>query len=155
MLVGFVQAGYSVGVTTDRNLERPASGDTDDRSITELVAELSSHLGRLARAEIRLALAELRYKATRAKRGGGMLGFAGVLGLLGAATLMAGAVLGLATMFSAWLAALLVGLAAVLLAGLLGLVARFQLRRLGPLVPEWTAISVREDIDALRRAAHR
>lgn len=142
-------------MTTDRSLQHPASGDADDRSITELFAELSGNLSRLARAELRLALVEIRYKATRAKRGGGMLGFAGLLGVLGAMTLMACAVLGLATVLSAWLAALLVGLAAVLLAGLIALVARFQLRRLGPLVPEWTAISVREDIEALRRAARR
>ncbi|HEX5401514.1 MAG TPA: phage holin family protein [Pseudonocardiaceae bacterium] len=128
---------------------------TTDRSISELLTELSGNLSRLARAEIRLAMMEVQYKAKRARRGGGTLGFAGMLGLFGVATLMACAVLGLATVMSAWLAALLVGMAAVLLAGLLALAARFQLRRVGPLAPEWAAISVREDIDLLRRAAHR
>lgn len=126
----------------------------DERSTSELVAELSHQLSRLARAEAKLALTELRRKSRRAALGGALLGGAGALALMGAAVLVACAVLALALVLPAWLAALLVGVAALLVAGMSGLAGRAALRRAVPPV-EWVASSVKEDVEIIRQGAHR
>jgi hypothetical protein len=69
---------------------------TDDRSVADLVNDLTEQLKRLVRDEFRLAVFELQCKGKRLKFGAGLTGVATVASLLGAATLVATAVLALA-----------------------------------------------------------
>jgi hypothetical protein len=65
-----------------------------DRSVGELLSDLSDELRRLAHAEVRLALVQTRRKARRAVVGVGALVAARILGLGGFGVLIASAILG-------------------------------------------------------------
>lgn len=58
------------------------STTTDSRSLGEIVGDLSNDLTTLVKAELDLARTELKAEATKAGKGAGMLGGAGVAGLL-------------------------------------------------------------------------
>ncbi|WP_425462372.1 phage holin family protein [Myceligenerans xiligouense] len=59
-----------------------ASAGGDDRSLGELIGEISRDLSTLVRQEAELAKAEIRQSAKRAGKGAGMFGGAGVAGHL-------------------------------------------------------------------------
>lgn len=59
------------------------SVDSSRSSVGELLAEVSSDLSTLMRQEVELAKAEIRQSASRAGKGAGLLGGAGVAGHLG------------------------------------------------------------------------
>jgi membrane protein len=121
-----------------------------DRSIAELVQDLSDQVRRLVRDEMRLAVDELRRKGRRAGRGAGLTGVAGVLALYGGLSLVAAAVIALALVLPAWLSALLIGVALLLVAGLAALLGRRSLQSAGPPVPEEAAAGVAKDVRAVR-----
>jgi uncharacterized membrane protein len=133
----------------------PAGQQARDKSVGELLTDLSDELSRLARAEVKLAMIEAKRKAKRASRGAGAFGAAALLSLIGLCVLVASAVLALALVVPGWLAALLVGGAAVVLAGMAALIGRGSLRRALPPVPEWALSSVRTDIETIRKGVHR
>lgn len=58
------------------------AGERDDRSLGQVVGDVASDLSELFREELTLAKAEMRQEATRLGKGAGMLGGAGVAGLL-------------------------------------------------------------------------
>jgi hypothetical protein len=121
-----------------------------DRSISELVNDLSEQTARLVRTEMRLAAREMTTKARRAGLGTGALAAAAVFAAYGGAVLLACVVLALATAMSPWLAALLVGVVLLLIAGVAALIGRAQLRKAMPPVPDDTIHRVRDDIDAVK-----
>lgn len=129
------------------------AGDERDRSVAQLVRDLSEQLSRLARDEIRLATLELQRKGKRLGIGGGLLGMAGVVALLGVATLIAAAVLALALALPAWLAAVVIGAALVAVGGLAALLSRWQLKRAMPPVPEQAAANVVQDVKVVKERA--
>jgi uncharacterized membrane protein YqjE len=90
-----------------------------DKSVAELLRELSQQTVKLVREEVELAKAEVKETGKRAGVGAGLLGGAGVAALLALGALTACLILALATVVPAWLAALIVaalegGVAAVL-----------------------------------------
>jgi drug/metabolite transporter (DMT)-like permease len=119
---------------------------SDNRSLGDLLAELSRETGVLVRKELDLATTELTAKARKAgaqiaiAAAGGALVHAGVLVLL-AMLVMALIGLGLA----AWLAALLVGIAAVAIGYLLVNRGLSALRS--------TSITPRQTIETLKEDA--
>jgi uncharacterized membrane protein YqjE len=129
------------------------SDSKEDRSISQLVSDLSAQVSRLVRDELRLATAEPQRKGKRFCIGAGLAGAAGVLALLGAMTLVATAVLALATVMAAWTAALVVGVALLVVAGLAALIGRGQLKRAVPPVPEEAAASIQQDIKVVKERA--
>jgi predicted phage tail protein len=129
--------------------------DSRDKSVSELLADLSDELRRLAQAEVKLAIVEAKRKAKRAGVGAGSFGAAALFAVIGLCVLVAAAVLALALVWPAWLAALVIGGGALVLAGLAAMVGRSSLRRSLPPVPQWAISSVREDIDTIRKGAHR
>lgn len=66
--------------SSERVEERPTQPLRPDKSLGELLAEMSSELGTLFTKEVELAKVELRDDAKRAGRGATMLGIAGVAG---------------------------------------------------------------------------
>lgn len=129
--------------------------DNKDKSVSELLADLSDELRRLARAEMKLAMVEARRKAKKAGVGAGSFGAAALFGMIGLCVLVAAAVLALALVWPAWLAALVIGGAALVIAGIAAMVGRSSLRRSLPPVPQWAITSVRDDIEAIKKGAHR
>lgn len=127
--------------------KKPAS----ERSVGELVSELTDEVKRLVRDEIRLAVSELQHKGKRMGTGAGLFGVAGLFALFGAATLIAAAVLALALVVPGWLSALIVGGALLLVAGLAALVGRKEIAQAVPPVPEEAITGVREDVDVVKQ----
>jgi len=118
-----------------------------DRPIGEIAQDLTRDLSTLLRQEVALAKAEMAQKARTAGPGAGMIGAAGVVGLMAAGALTAFAVIVLAIFLPDWLSALLV--AAVLAAVAYVLVKRGKERveKAGALIPEQTIETVKEDLE--------
>jgi hypothetical protein len=124
-----------------------------DRSIAELVKELSDQSATLVRQEVDLAKAELAVKGKQAGMGAGMFGGAGVFGLYALGALTACVILALATAVTAWLAALIVAAVYGSAAGVLALRGRTKLQQGVPPVPEQTVESVKEDVEWTKQRA--
>ncbi len=124
-----------------------------DATTGQLVSAASAQLGDLVRSEMALARAELRESVKHAGVGAGLFGTAGLVALYGLGALVAAAVLGLATVWDAWLAALVVALVLFVLAGLAALVGRREASRATPPL-EQSVDSVRADVHAVAEARH-
>lgn len=129
--------------------------DLRDRPLAELVKQLADQTSTLVRQELDLAKAEMSQKGKQAGVGAGLLGGAGVAGLLTLGTLTACLVLVLATAMNAWLAALIVGVVWATVAGVLALAGRARLTRAVPPVPEQTVETVKEDVQWAKTQARR
>jgi uncharacterized membrane protein YqjE len=127
----------------------------DDRSIGELVQQLSQQTSTLIRQELRLATAELQEKGKHAGIGAGMFGGAGVVALYGVGALVAAAILGLGTLIEPWLAAVIVGVVLLAIAGVVALLGKKQVKEATPPMPEQTVASVQRDIDTVKGSAQR
>ncbi|MBO0768913.1 MAG: phage holin family protein [Solirubrobacterales bacterium] len=119
----------------------------------DLVKELSEQTALLVRQEVELAKAELKVKTKQAGVGVGMFGAAGTAGLFVLGGLMAAAILGLSTVFTPWLAALVITAALAVVAGVAVVLGRSKVRRATPPVPEQTTESVKEDLKTARTRA--
>ena len=117
----------------------------DDRSLGELFGDLARDMGVLMRQELGLATAEMTHKASRIGREvtvvavGGLVAYAGVLGIL-AAIIIALAAAGLAW----WLAALLVGIVVLVIGVVLVQRGVAALNR-ADLAPRETMRTLKED----------
>ena len=125
----------------------------DDRSVGELVQQLSQQTSTLIRQEMRLAQAELQEKGKRAGLGAGMFGGAGVVALYGVGALIAAVIMLVATALEPWLAAVIVGVVLLAIGGILALVGRRQVRQATPAKPEQAIESVQADIDEVKARA--
>ena len=128
---------------------------TEDRSVAELVREISEQVPRLVRDELRLARAEMTEKGKRAGVGAGLFGGAGVVALYGVAALLVALVLGLAEVMPAWVAALLVAVLLLIGAAVLALVGRRNVQQATPPVPEQAMESVKADVAEVKERAQR
>jgi uncharacterized membrane protein YqjE len=126
-----------------------------DTSTAQLVNQLSEQVSRLARDEIRLAVAELKDKGKHAGVGAGMFGAAGVFAWWGGLSLVAGIILALSLVVPLWAAALIVAAALLLIAGVAALMGRSQVRQATPPVPRQAMDNVQEDIATIKERAHR
>jgi Putative Actinobacterial Holin-X, holin superfamily III len=129
--------------------------ETDLRgtSTAALVKHLSEQTTTLIRQEIDLAKTELTAKGKAAGAGAGMLGGAGVAGLLALGALTAGVILLLAEAMDAWVAALIVTVVYAAVAGVLALAGRDRVKAGMPPAPEQTVESVKEDVQWVKTRA--
>ena len=125
----------------------------DDRPIGGLVQDLSRQTSTLIRQEMRLAQAELSEKGRHAGKGDGMFGGAGLVALYGVGTLIAAAILGLATVIEPWIAAAAVGVGLLLISGVVALAGKKELNEAGPPKPEQTLDSVHQDVETVKTRA--
>jgi uncharacterized membrane protein YqjE len=135
--------------------DRRSADSLQDRPTGELVQQMSELVSRLVREEIGLAQAELKQKGKRAGVGAGLFGGGTVLALYGVGALVAALVLLLAEALAPWVAALIVAVVLLVIAGVLALVARSQVRKATPPVPEQAIKSVKQDVDTVKERAHR
>ncbi|QFG27671.1 phage holin family protein [Actinomadura sp. WMMB 499] len=134
-----------------------AGGDTGrhEPGTGELVRQATQQVSDLMRAELRLAVAELKDKGRHAGTGAGLFGGAGLVALFGVGVLLAAAVAAIALVLPVWAAALIVGGALMLAAGLLALMGRGQAKRATPAKPEQAAQEARQTVAELKERAHR
>jgi hypothetical protein len=121
--------------------------DLRTEPIGDLLRRLSEETSTLVRQELDLAKAEVREKGREAGAGAGMLGGAGIAGLLMLGALSATAIAALDTAMATWLAALIVTVIWAAVAGVLALTGRDRLKASAPPVPEQTRDSVKEDVE--------
>lgn len=117
-----------------------------EQPMGELFKQLSDDLSTLVRQELQLAQAEMTQKGKKAGMGVGMVGGAGVMGLLALGALTACLVAALATGMDVWLAALIVTIVYGALAGALALNGKNRVTEATPPVPEQTVETVKEDV---------
>ncbi len=129
------------------------SNGSEQRSVSELLQQLTEQTTRLAQKEIELAKAEMTLKGKRIGLGAGAFSAAGLLALLALGALTAAAILGLATAVEAWLAALIVAAVYLAVAGVLVLAGRSKVRAGTPPVPEQTIESVKRDVEETKQKA--
>ncbi len=87
---------------------------TDDRSLGDLLAELSRETSALVRKEVELATTEMSEKMKKAGTQAGIMAAGGALVHAGLLVLLAGIVLGLAELgVASWLSALIVAVAVI------------------------------------------
>jgi lipopolysaccharide export LptBFGC system permease protein LptF len=130
-----------------QHLGDPGDSDLRERSIGELLRQLSEQTTRLVHQELELAKAELTQKGKQAGAGAGMFGGAGALGLAALGALTACFILALNAIMPAWLAALIVAVVYGAIAAFLALRGRDKVKQATPLVPTQTIETVKEDVE--------
>lgn len=116
-----------------------------DRSLADLLKQLSQETATLVRQEIDLAKAEVSQKGKTAGIGIGIFGAAGVVALLALGALTACFILALNAVMPAWLAALVVAIVYGAIAGFLGMRGKEKVQEATPPAPQ-TVESVKEDV---------
>jgi uncharacterized membrane protein YqjE len=119
--------------------------DLREQSIGDLLKQLSQETSTLVRQEMALARAELTEQGKRAGTGAGILGGAGVAGLLTLGSLTAMLIALLDTAMATWLAALIVTVLWGVVAGVLALQGRNKIKEATPPAPQ-TVETVKEDV---------
>jgi uncharacterized membrane protein YqjE len=118
-----------------------------DRSIPDLLKQLSQQTTTLVRQELELAKAEMAQKGKRAGLGAGMFGGAGAAALLGLGALSAAAIAALDAALPLWLSALIVAVIWLVVAGVLAMTGKTKVQQATPPVPEQAQRSVKEDVE--------
>jgi VIT1/CCC1 family predicted Fe2+/Mn2+ transporter len=121
-------------------------GNLREHGMGELFKQLSDDLSTLVRQELKLAQAEMTDKGKKAGIGAGLLGGAGLIGVLTLGTLTAFFIALLATAMVVWLAALIVTVVYGAAAGALALIGKKRVSEATPPVPEQTVETVKEDV---------
>jgi len=127
--------------------------ELSERSIADLLRQLSEQTATLVRQELDLAKAELTVKGKRAGLGAGMFGGAGVFGLYGVGALTACVILALSTAVAGWLAALIIAVVYGAIAGGLALTGKSKVQEAVPPVPEQAVESVKDDVESTKQRA--
>ena len=125
----------------------PGAEDLHDRSMGELLKQLSQETTQLVHQELELAKAELQQKGKQAGMGAGMFGGAGALGLAALGALTACFILALNAIMPAWLAALIVAVIYGIIAFVLVKQGQARMKRATPPVPTQTIETVKEDVE--------
>lgn len=136
--------------TTDPG-QRDATEPIDsDKSLGELVSQLSSDFSDLVSTQLELAKAEIKDEVTRAGKGAGMLTGGALAAYLAIVILSFAAAWGLSEAMPTGFAFLIVGVVWALAAAALMLTGRNQLRTVHP-VPEQTKQTLKEDVEWARQ----
>lgn len=126
------------------------NGQADERSVPKIVGDIAKDLSRLVRQEADLAKLEAKQEASKAGKGAGMLGGAGVAGHVMLIFLSAA----LMFLLDIWLhiawAALIVGGVWAVIAGVLALLGRKTLKDVSPTL-ETTQRTLKEDVQWARQ----
>lgn len=134
----------------EHSTEAVRSGPVNDLSTVQLVERLTDQVSTLVRTEIKAGVAEIEDKGKRVGIGIGISGAGALLLFFGVATLIATAVLGLATVVAPWLAALIVAVIVLVVGGVLAALGASRAKNALPPVPQDTAASVKDDITAVK-----
>ena len=128
-----------------------APPELHDRSIPELLKQLSNETSTLVKQELDLAKAEMTEKGKQGAKGAGMFGGAGLFGIFAFAALTATFIAALDTVMVTWLAALIVTVVYGAIAGVLALRGKKEIDHMGAPVPEQTIETVKTTPEAIRR----
>lgn len=128
----------------------PPTPPGEEPTLGALVNQLTTQVPDLIRSEIRLAQAEVAEKGKQAGMGVGLFSVAGLLGFFAFATLIATAVLGLATVLDPWLAALVVAVVLLAATGIAALLGKNKVAQATPAKPERAVEGIKDDIATVK-----
>jgi uncharacterized membrane protein YqjE len=117
----------------------------DDRSLGQIVSDVTQDITTLIRQEMDLAKTELKQEMTKAGKGAGLLGGAGVAGYFVLLFLSVTLMYALNEAVDAWLAALIVTVLWAVVAGVLAMVGKKSLDKSNPQLPQ-TQQTLKEDV---------
>ena len=130
------------------------AAETEHTGVGAAAKQVAEHATTLARLEVELAGLELKQKAGALGAGAGLGIGAALAALYALGFLLATAAVALAIVLETWLALLTVSVVLIGLAALLGLLARRQLRRATPPVPELAIREAKLTSEALKANGH-
>ena len=128
----------------------PGKPDPGRPSVGRAAKQVAEHASSLAKLELELAGLELKHKVGSLGAGLGLGIGAAVLAVFGLGFLLATIAAALAIFLDTWLALLLVTLALFALVAALGLLARTQIKKGSPPVPEQAIREVKLTTQALK-----
>jgi amino acid transporter len=128
------------------NIPNPAR----KKSLGELLGELPGLLTSLVKDEIEGLKREITSRLAKLGVGAALFVVAALLGFFALAVLITAAVLGLATVFAPWLAALIVAGVLLVIVAILALVGVKSVKKGIPPVPEGSVDSLKKDVNAIK-----
>lgn len=123
-----------------------SGGRPEHEGIGSAAKQLSEDLGILVRKEMELARREMMEKVKTAGAGAGMLSGSAITGLLTLGSLTALLIVAIGLALPLWLSALIVTAMWAAITAVLALTGKKKIQDAGPLVPEQTIQSVKEDV---------
>ena len=122
---------------------------TEDRSLSELLSDVTSEIGTLFRKEVELARIETSEQVSRAAKAGGMLGAAAVIGFLDLILFSFAAAWALSEVVPEGVAFLIVAIVFAIVAGVLATAGKKRLAAVKP-VPDQTIQTVKQDVQVAK-----
>jgi uncharacterized membrane protein YqjE len=122
---------------------------TEDRSLSDLLSEVTGELATLFRKEVELARVETSEQVSRAAKAGAMLGAAAVIGFLTLILLAFAAAWGLAAVMPNGLAFLIVGVVFGIVAAILASTGKKRIAAVSP-VPDQTVQTLKADVQVAK-----
>jgi len=121
----------------------------EDRSLSELLSEVTGELATLFRKEVELAKVETSEQVSRAAKAGAMLGAAGVVGFLALILFAFAAAWGLAAVLPNGLAFLIVAVVFAVVAAALASAGKKKIASVNP-VPDKTVQTLKADVQVAK-----
>jgi len=125
----------------------PPGDDLRDRSMGELLKQLSQETTTLVKQELDLAKAEMAEKGKHAGKGIGLFSGAGLFGLGAFLALTAAIIALLSQAMDVWIAALIVAVVYGVVAAVLAKSGQSKIKDAGPVAPEQTVQTLKEDAE--------
>ena len=122
---------------------------TEERSLSELLSEVTNEIATLFRKEVELARVETSEQVSRAAKAGGMLGAAAVIGLIDLILFAFAAAWALAEVMPTGLAFLVVGVVFGIVAAVLALAGKKRMASINP-VPNQTVQTLKDDVQVAK-----
>lgn len=119
--------------------------DVENRSVGELLGEVTGDLSKLMRQEVALAKVEIKEEAVKAGKASGLLGGAGAVGYLVLVFLSLALMFALDNVMGVGWAALVTAAILGVIAGILFVLGRGKLKQVNP-KPEQTVETLKEDV---------
>jgi uncharacterized membrane protein YqjE len=122
---------------------------TEERSLSELLSDVTSEIATLFRKEVELARVETSEQVSRAAKAGAMLGAAAVVGFLTLILLAFAAAWGLSEVVPEGVAFLIVGVLFGIVAAVLASVGKKRIASVSP-VPDQTVQTLKADVQVAK-----
>ena len=122
---------------------------TEDRSLSELLSDVTTEIATLFRKEVELAKAETTEQVSRAAKAGGMLGAAAVIGFLDLILFSFALAWALTEVVPEGVAFAIVGVLFAVVAGVLFMAGKKRLANVNP-VPNQTVQTLKDDVQVAK-----
>jgi hypothetical protein len=122
---------------------------TEDRSLSELLSDVTTEVATLFRKEVELAKAETTEQVSKAAKAGGMLGAAAVIGFLDLILFSFALAWALSEVVPEGVAFAIVGVVFAVVAGVLAMAGKKRMANVNPM-PNQTVQTLRQDVQVAK-----